>query len=85
MGPCCLAGNLPGVVQGRELRHGRCCAGLQESAEEADVDSFVLECLIDAGEILRAISDLRSTERALVNHGKRAWNTILSCRRATAT
>ncbi len=64
-----LTGNLPGVVQGRELRHGRCCAGLQEGAEEAHVDSLILETLIDASEILRAVPDLGGTERALVNHG----------------
>ena len=68
MGPRRLACNLPGVVQGLELRHGRRCAGLQESAEKADVDSLILETLIDASEILRAVSDLCSTKRALVNH-----------------
>ena len=53
--PGCLPRHLPGIVQGGELRHRGRRSGKEKSPENTGIDPVVLESLVDAAKVLRAV------------------------------
>src|SRR5262249_9550263 len=77
MRPSNLFCHLPCVVEGRELRHGRGRSGQQKGTEETDVDTVLLESLVNTGEILGTVTNLGRTERSLIDHRQRTGHAVL--------